>query len=179
MFNVLLQILDDGRLTDGQGRTVNMTHTVVIMTSNIGSHFISELGGRNWEEARRRVMDALRQHFRPEILNRVDELVMFRALSQAELAEIVDIQLGDLARRLAERGIGLAVTDAARRALAEEGFDPVYGARPLRRTIQRRIQDPLALRLLEGEYADGDTVVVDSDGAEYTFRREETVSAAI
>jgi ATP-dependent Clp protease ATP-binding subunit ClpB len=156
-----------------------MTHTVVIMTSNLGSHFISELGGRNWEEARRRVMEALRQHFRPEFLNRVDDIVMFRALSEEQLAEIVGIQLGELERRLAERGVGLVVTDAARRALAEEGFDPVYGARPLRRTIQRRIQDPLALRLLEGEYADGDTVVVDWDGAEYTFRREETVRAAV
>ncbi|NLD71246.1 MAG: ATP-dependent chaperone ClpB [Chloroflexi bacterium] len=179
VFNVLLQVLDDGRLTDGHGRTVNMTNTVVIMTSNIGSQFISELGGRNWEEARRRVMDAMRQHFRPEFLNRVDEVVMFRGLTQEQLGEIVNIQLRDLDRRLAERGIGLEVTPEARRALAEEGFDPVYGARPLRRTIQRRIQDPLALRLLQGEFTDGDTVVVDIDGAEYTFHREETVTATV
>ncbi|HSM50448.1 MAG TPA: type VI secretion system ATPase TssH, partial [Thermoanaerobaculia bacterium] len=108
-----------------------------------------------------------------------DDIVMFRGLTQEQLGEIVGIQLRDLERRLAERGVGLVVTDAARRALAEEGFDPVYGARPLWRTIQRRIQDPLALSLLQGEYADGDTVVVDSDGTEYTFRREETVSAAV
>jgi len=178
VFNVLLQVLDDGRLTDGKGRTVNFSNTVVIMTSNIGSQHISELGGRNWEEARESVLRAMRQHFRPEFLNRIDEIVMFRGLTREQLGEIVGIQLRELQGRLAERGITLEVTPGAQHTLAEEGFDPVYGARPLRRTIQRHIQDPLAMRLLQGEFTDGDTVVVDVDGSEYTFARKERVIAA-
>ncbi len=173
VFNVLLQILDDGRLTDGKGRTVNFSNTVVIMTSNIGSQHLSELGGHNAEEARESVMRALREHFRPEFLNRVDEVVMFHALTKEQLEEIVDIQLRELQSRLAGRDITLDVTLEARHALADEGYDPVYGARPLRRTMQRRLQDPLAMHLLQGDFGDGNTVSVGFDGSDYTFVRSD------
>ena len=171
VFNVLLQILDEGRLTDGHGRTVNFRNTVVIMTSNIGSQWISELGEGREEEMRRRVMEALRQHFRPEFLNRVDETIIFHSLTRAHLGQIVEIQLGYLRRLLADRRIGLQVSERARQALADEGYDPAYGARPLRRTIQRRLQDPLALELLNGRFGEGDTVYVDFDGTDYLFER--------
>ena len=171
VFNVLLQILDEGRLTDGKGRTVNFRNTVIIMTSNIGSQWISELGGGREEEMRRRVMEALRQHFRPEFLNRVDETIIFHSLTRAHLGQIVEIQLRYLQELLAGRRIALQVSDRALQALADEGYDPVYGARPLRRTIQRRLQDPLALELLSGRYAEGDTVCVDYDGNDYVFER--------
>ncbi len=173
VFNVLLQILDEGRLTDGHGRTVNFKNTVVIMTSNIGSQWISELGAGQQEEMRRRVMEALRQHFRPEFLNRVDETIIFHSLTREHLGRIVEIQLRHLRELLAERGLDLQFSERASTALADEGFDPVYGARPLRRTIQRRIQDPLALELLTGLFKVGDTVYVDFDGDNYTFERRE------
>ncbi len=182
VFNVLLQVLDDGRLTDGKGRVVNFKNTVIIMTSNVGSQWISELGGENPERMRERVMEAMRQQFRPEFLNRIDEVVIFHSLTREHLAQIVDIQLGHLDALLADRGYGLRVTDEARRALADEGFDPVYGARPLKRTIQRRIQDPLALHLLQGEFEEGDVIVVDWDGEDYVFtsteREPERVAAS-
>ncbi len=171
VFNVLLQILDEGRLTDGKGRTVNFRNTVVIMTSNVGSQWIGELGGRDDEEMRRRVMDALRQTFRPEFLNRVDEVIIFHSLTREQLGEIVDIQLRRLERRLSEQRLSLQITPAARNALADEGYDPIYGARPLRRAIQRRIQDPLAVQLLRGEFKAGDTIVVDWGAGEFTFQR--------
>jgi ATP-dependent Clp protease ATP-binding subunit ClpB len=174
VFNVLLQILDEGRLTDGKGRTVNFRNTVIIMTSNIGSQWISELGGGNEEEMRRRVMETLRQQFRPEFLNRVDEIIIFHSLTRAQLGSIVEIQLRHLRSLLADRGLDLAFSERAREALADEGFDPIYGARPLRRTIQRRIQDPLALQLLGGTFKTGDTVYVDYDGDSYVFERRET-----
>jgi len=174
VFNVLLQILDEGRLTDGKGRTVNFKNTVVIMTSNIGSQWISELGADQEQEMRRRVMEALRQQFRPEFLNRVDETIIFHSLTRADLGRIVDIQLSHLRALLADRGLDLAFSQSAREALADEGFDPVYGARPLRRTIQRRIQDPLALELLSGGFRSGDTVYVDFDRDAYRFVRHET-----
>jgi len=174
VFNVLLQILDEGRLTDGKGRTVNFKNTVVIMTSNIGSQWISELGADQEQEMRRRVMEALRQQFRPEFLNRVDETIIFHSLTRADLGRIVDIQLSHLRALLADRGLDLAFSQSAREALADEGFDPVYGARPLRRTIQRRIQDPLALDLLSGGFRSGDTVYVDFDRDAYRFVRHET-----
>jgi ATP-dependent Clp protease ATP-binding subunit ClpB len=158
VFNALLQLLDDGRLTDGHGRTVNFKNTVVIMTSNIGSHFIMELGA---DEAEPRVMEALRQHFRPEFLNRVDEIITFHSLSREDLAQIVEIQMGHLRRLLSERKIELELTPAARQHLAEVGYDPLFGARPLKRAIQREIQDPLAMALLEGEFSEGDTVRID------------------
>jgi len=171
VFNVLLQILDDGRLTDGKGRTVNFKNTVVIMTSNVGSEWIGELGTRDTEALRDRVMEALQQRFRPEFLNRVDETIIFHKLTQEQLGEIVDIQVGHLEKLLYDRKIKLQISPAARAALADEGFDPAYGARPLKRTIQRRVQDPLALYLLRGEFREGDTVFVDFAHDEYVFRR--------
>ena len=169
VFNVLLQILDDGRLTDGKGRTVNFKNTVIIMTSNVGSQYISEMSEQGYEAMRQRVMESLRQQFRPEFLNRVDDIIIFHALTREQLAQVVDIQIRSLERWLAARRIGIEITAEARRALASEGFDPVYGARPLKRTIQRRIQDSLAVRLLEGEFKEGDKVLVEYGGDEYRF----------
>jgi ATP-dependent Clp protease ATP-binding subunit ClpB len=175
VFNVLLQVLDDGRLTDGQGRTIDFRNTVLIMTSNLGSQIIQELSqqGRDFETMRDAVMSVLHQHFRPEFLNRVDDVIVFRPLSKDQLTKIVDIQLAYLEKRLAERKITLEVTDAARELLAERGWDPVYGARPLKRAIQRLVQDRLAMLLLAGELSEGDTVNVDAGGAELTFRKAE------
>jgi ATP-dependent Clp protease ATP-binding subunit ClpB len=170
VFNVLLQILDDGRLTDGKGRTVDFKNTVLIMTSNIGSQWIQELQGSEHEEMRRRVLEALRAHFKPEFLNRVDDIVIFHALSIENIKEIVEIQLKNLRRRLAERKMDLHLTERAKQILAKEGFDPVYGARPLKRAIQRLIQDPLALKMLEGEFSEGDSIEIDTGpGDELTF----------
>jgi ATP-dependent Clp protease ATP-binding subunit ClpB len=166
VFNVLLQILDDGRLTDGQGRTVDFTNTIVIMTSNVGSQLIQELAGGDPDEMRKRVTEALRAQFRPEFLNRIDEIVIFNSLDIELIKEIVDIQLKHLRALLAERKIGLELTDAAKEMIAREGYDPVYGARPLKRALQREVQNPLAVRILEGDLSDGDVVVVDvKDGA--------------
>jgi ATP-dependent Clp protease ATP-binding subunit ClpB len=167
VFNVLLQVLEDGRLTDGQGRTVNFKNTVIIMTSNIGSQLILEMRGtdeRNYQRMREQVLEALRRQFRPEFLNRVDEVVVFRALTEAELAKIVDIQLDSLRRRLAERRITLEVTDAARAHLARIGYDPVYGARPLKRVIQREVETPIARLIVAGKLGDGGSVRVDAAG---------------
>ena len=169
VFNVLLQILDDGRLTDGKGRVVNFKNTVVIMTSNVGSQWTSEMGSEDSETMRFRVMEALRQRFRPEFLNRIDETIIFHALTREQLGLIVNIQIHRLEQLLAAQRIGLQVSPAAQMALADEGFDPAYGARPLKRTIQRRIQDPLAMDLLRGEFGEGDTVLVDFAAGEYTF----------
>jgi ATP-dependent Clp protease ATP-binding subunit ClpB len=170
VFNILLQVLDDGRLTDSQGRTVDFKNTVIIMTSNIGSQWISELGPREEAEMRRRVTEALRAHFRPEFLNRVDEIVIFHSLTREQIGQIVEIQLRGLRQRLAERHLSLELTDAAKGLLANEGYDPVYGARPLRRAIQRRILDPLAQAVLRGEFREGETVVVDSADGQIIFR---------
>ncbi|HUS71333.1 MAG TPA: ATP-dependent chaperone ClpB [Anaerolineae bacterium] len=165
VFNVLLQILDEGRLTDGHGRVVNFKNTVVIMTSNIGSQWIRDLAGADEEEMRRRVLEALNQHFRPEFLNRVDEIIIFHSLSLEDLVKIVDIQLVHLEKRLADYKITLQVSEEAKRYLAQEGFDPVFGARPLKRVIQRQLQDPLAREMLEGNFNEGETVrVVLRDG---------------
>ncbi len=171
VFNVLLQILDDGRLTDGHGRTVNMRNTVIIMTSNIGSEWIRDLGGRDDAAMRSRVMEALRQHFRPEFLNRVDEIIIFNSLTREQLVRIVDIQLQRLQKLLEARHITLEVTRAAKEHLAEIGYDPVYGARPLKRAIQRELQDPLAMRLLRGEFQEEDTIRVDARDGRLTFER--------
>jgi ATP-dependent Clp protease ATP-binding subunit ClpB len=160
VFNVLLQILDDGRLTDGQGRTVDFKNTIIIMTSNLGSEYIHEYIDRP-ETMEERVMEVVRGHFRPEFLNRVDEIIIFRALGMAEIKKIVDIQIEHLRKRLAERKIDLDLTDEAKDLVAEKGYDPVYGARPLKRTIQKLIQDPLANEILKGEFKEGDHVVVD------------------
>jgi ATP-dependent Clp protease ATP-binding subunit ClpB len=170
VFNILLQVLDDGRLTDSQGRTVDFTNTIVIMTSNIGSQWITELGGANDAEMRRRVTDALRAHFRPEFLNRVDEVVIFESLTRAQIGAIVEIQLRGLRKRLADRRMDLELTPAAKDLLANEGYDPVYGARPLKRTIQRRILDPLAQQILRGEFHEGETVLADVEDGQLVFR---------
>jgi len=172
VFNVLLQLLDDGRLTDGQGRTVDFRNVVVIMTSNMGSHLFREY--ENADKLRPLLMQELRNTLRPEFLNRIDEVVIFHPLGRDEIARIVDIQLTGLRKRLEDRRIHLEVTDTARALLASEGYDPTFGARPLKRTIQRLVQDPLALHLLEREFVEGDTVVVDAHGQEIAFRKETT-----
>jgi len=170
VFNALLQILDDGRMTDGKGRTVDFKNTVIIMTSNVGSQWIYELAGKDNKEMESRVMDALRSTFRPEFLNRVDEIVIFNSLGTEEIKKIVDIQVAYLSKRLEGNKITLVLTDRARDFIAKTGFDPVYGARPLKRTIQHMIQDPLAVRILEGSIKDGDRVTVDVEKGEVVFR---------
>jgi ATP-dependent Clp protease ATP-binding subunit ClpB len=175
VFNVLLQILDDGRLTDGHGRTVDFKNTVVIMTSNVGSHLILAYRGgddpESFQQMKNDILDALRQQFRPEFLNRVDEIVVFHSLSREHLKEIVEIQLERLRARLAERHITLELTERAREHLAAVGYDPSYGARPLKRVIQKELETPLGRSLLKGDIKDGQTVVVDYDRvkSELTF----------
>ncbi|MDZ4384211.1 MAG: ATP-dependent chaperone ClpB, partial [Nitrospirota bacterium] len=170
VFNILLQLLDDGRLTDSHGRTVDFKNTVVIMTSNIGSQYIQELGGRDEEEMRKRVTEAMRSYFRPEFLNRVDDIVIFHTLGMEELKKIVEIQTGRLHKLLEEKKINLSLTDAAKASLAVEGYDPVFGARPLKRVIHRSLQDPLAMKILDGTIKEGETVVVDVKDREIVFR---------
>ena len=172
VFNVLLQILDDGRLTDGHGRTVDFKNVVIIMTSNVGSTFITELADQQ-DLLRKRVMDALRGQFRPEFLNRVDEIVIFKNLVTAQLMEIVEKETQILAKRLAERKITLDLSDNAKSLIAKEGFDPVYGARPIKRTIQRLVIDPLAQKVLAGEFKEGDTVFVDAQDGKIVFWSEQ------
>jgi ATP-dependent Clp protease ATP-binding subunit ClpB len=174
VLNVLLQLLDDGRLTDGKGRTVDFKNTVIIMTSNLGSQFlINEVT----EGTRRQVMDALREHFRPEFLNRIDEIIFFHALDRGHMKEIIDIQVASLMKRLEERKIHVALTDSAKDQLVREGYDPAYGARPLKRTIQRRVLDPLALKVLEGAFSEGDTITVDGSADGLLFEKRTTVGA--
>jgi ATP-dependent Clp protease ATP-binding subunit ClpB len=172
VFNILLQILDDGRLTDGHGRTVDFKNTVVIMTSNIGSQWIMDLVEKDYEEMRRRVMDAVKAHFKPEFLNRIDELVIFHSLGLEQIKAIVEIQVKKLEQRLLERRIQLKMTEKAKEWLAKEGFDPAYGARPLKRVIQKEIQDKLAMKILEGKFKEGSTVTADMDDkkGELVFR---------
>jgi ATP-dependent Clp protease ATP-binding subunit ClpB len=161
VFNILLQILDDGRLTDGHGRTVDFKNTVVIMTSNIGSQWIMDLGEKDYEEMRRRVMEAVKAQFKPEFLNRIDDLIIFHGLGIEEIKAIVEIQVRKLEQRLLEKRMQLRMTEKAKGWLAKEGFDPAYGARPLKRVIQKEIQDKLALKILEGKFKEGDTITVD------------------
>ena len=164
VFNVLLQLLDDGRLTDSQGRTVDFRNTVIIMTSNIGSTTLIEAGEAGpdaFEGAAEAVRRQLRDHFRPEFLNRVDEIIVFRPLDESQLREIVGLLVKNVERRVADAGLSLEVTDAALTLLAREGYDPVYGARPLRRAIQRQLENPLARRILAGEFSPGETVRID------------------
>ena len=170
VFNVLLQIMDDGRMTDGKGRTVDFKNTVLIMTSNVGSEWIQEMGGKNDAEMKRRVFDALRATFRPEFLNRVDEVVMFNSLGAEEIKKIVEIQIGILATRLEANKINLELTDRAKEFVANSGFDPMYGARPLKRNIQQLIQDPLAVKILEGSVKEGDHVKVDVRDGQVIFQ---------
>jgi ATP-dependent Clp protease ATP-binding subunit ClpB len=169
VFNALLQILEDGRMTDGQGRTVDFKNTVIIMTSNLGSQYIQELAAKDRKEMERRVNTTLREAFKPEFLNRVDETIIFNNLGREEIKSIVEIQLKRLRRNLAQRKLSLEITDPAKALIAEKGYDPVYGARPLKRTIQRLIQDPLAVKILAGEFKEGDRVKIDSEGDELSF----------
>jgi ATP-dependent Clp protease ATP-binding subunit ClpB len=171
VFNVLLQVLDDGRLTDGQGRTVDFKNTVIVMTSNIGSQQIMDLTAKKAEEweIEAAVREMLKQYFRPEFLNRIDETIVFHPLEKSQLARIVEVQLGYLRKRLATRNLKLEITDAAENLLAEEGYDPAYGARPLKRVIQQRVENPLASRILKGEFGEGDTIKVDADPAKHNF----------
>ncbi len=178
VFNLLLQILDDGRLTDGHGRTVNLRNTVIIMTSNVGSQYIGDLVERDDQTMRNRVLEALREHFRPEFLNRVDEMIIFHSLGREQLIEIVGIQLQRLQQLLQQRQITLELSQAAKLYLAEVGYDPVYGARPLKRAIQRELQDPLALHLLRGEFSDGDTIHVDTGDGHLVFTQAAQEAAA-
>jgi ATP-dependent Clp protease ATP-binding subunit ClpB len=175
VFNALLQILDDGRLTDGHGRTIDFKNTIVIMTSNIGSQYIAEVTDE--KQMRDRVMEALRLHFKPEFLNRVDDILIFHRLTREQLRDIVTLQIARLRRLLEERQIGLELTDKARDFLADAGYDPVYGARPLRRAIQHHLQDKLAPMILSGHFKEGDTVVVDADGEGLSFAKEEEEKA--
>jgi ATP-dependent Clp protease ATP-binding subunit ClpB len=180
VFNVLLQMMDDGRLTDGKGRTVDFKNTVIIMTSNLGSSYLQAEGLRSPEEfeaASKQVMNALHGHFKPEFLNRVDDIIIFRPLGKEQLVKIVDLRLEDLRRLLADRKISLELTDAAKELLFTEGYDPNFGARPLKRAIQKLVQDPLALKILDGEVLHGDHVVVDVDkkAGKMTFRVSERV----
>ena len=180
VLNVMLQLLDDGRLTDNKGRTVDFRNAVVIMTSNLGSRQIAEhgLAGAGGDESIRRDVDgALRAHFRPEFINRIDEIIIFHALQRADLLAIVDIQLRQLAHRLQERKVTLELSAAARALIAEEGFDPLFGARPLRRTLQRRLLDPLALAMLDGKIAAGDRVSADARDGALRFEKQDAVSA--
>jgi ATP-dependent Clp protease ATP-binding subunit ClpB len=185
VLNVMLQLLDDGRLTDGKGRTVDFKNTVVIMTSNVGSHFIADAALRDTvtrtegehaldDGTRRHVLDALREHFRPEFLNRVDEIIVFHALTREQMRRIIDIQLRGLMKRLEDRKIRVELTDRAKDLLIAEGYDPAYGARPLKRVIQRRVLDPLAMRVLQGEFGEGSVVQIDAPGGELEFTKMET-----
>ena len=163
VFNILLQILDDGRLTDGHGRTVDFKNTLIIMTSNLGSQLIQDLREKDYEEMQKRVTEVIRSTFKPEFLNRVDEIITFHPLGREEIKKIIEIQLSYLHKRLAEKKLSIRLTDSAKALLVDQGFDPVYGARPLKRTIQKMIQDPLALKLLEGDFAEGVHIEVDVD----------------
>jgi ATP-dependent Clp protease ATP-binding subunit ClpB len=173
---VMLQILDDGRLTDGQGRTVDFKNTIAIMTSNVGSQRILEyrgdFEGTGYERMKEAVLDEMRRQFRPEFLNRVDEIIVFHSLAEEHLKQIVEIQLGRVRARLADRHIGLQLSDAARSNLVRTGYDPAYGARPLKRAIQKKIETPLGRLLLKGEVRDGQTVVVDADSDSGELRFE-------
>ena len=180
VFNVLLQLLDDGRLTDGQGRTVDFKNTVVILTSNLGSHHYADpiSSEANWDETKQRVLDEVRTFFRPEFVNRLDDVIVFRSLGVNEIKQIVRIQLQHLTERLQERRIELHLSDQAYLHLATSGFDPVYGARPLKRAIQREVMNPLAQAILSGDVRDGSSVHVDYADGEFTFRSNEQVRAS-
>ena len=166
VFNLLLQIMDDGRLTDGKGRTVDFKNTVIIMTSNLGASYLQHIKAESREdflEASEKVMEGMRAHFKPEFLNRVDDIIVFNPLAKEQLTKIVELRLRDLRAMLADRKITIELTDAARELLFTEGYDPAYGARPLKRAIQRLIQDPLALKILDGEVLHGDHVIAEAE----------------
>jgi len=169
VFNILLQVLDDGRLTDGHGRTVDLRNTVIVMTSNLGSQRIQSLADEGYDAMKEAVMEVVGQHFRPEFINRVDEMVVFHPLNREQIREIAGIQLDRLRQRLESHGFGLMVSDTALDLLGEAGFDPVYGARPLKRSIQNEIENPLAQKILSGGYASGDTIQVDASDGRFQF----------
>jgi ATP-dependent Clp protease ATP-binding subunit ClpB len=180
VFNVLLQVLDDGRLTDGQGRTVDFRNTVIIMTSNLGSDRIQALAGEDrYTEMKSQVMSVVSQHFRPEFINRVDDMIVFHPLLREQLHEIAQIQIAILSARLAARDLTLRVTDAAIDKLSTAAFDPMYGARPLKRTIQAQLENPLAQQILSGQFAPGDTIVADVTGGDWVFRSDKTDTAEV
>jgi ATP-dependent Clp protease ATP-binding subunit ClpB len=170
VFNVLLQVLDDGRITDGQGRTVDFRNTVIILTSNIGSQFI--LHEENAEQREAKVTEALRGHFRPEFLNRIDEIIIFDRLLRDEITTIVDLQLDRVRKRLAKQGLALALTEKAKEFLGNQGYDPVYGARPLKRAIQHLVLDPLSLDVLDGRFTDGDVIQADVEHGRIVFHAD-------
>jgi ATP-dependent Clp protease ATP-binding subunit ClpB len=178
VFNALLQVLEDGHMTDGQGRTVDFKNTVIIMTSNLGSQHIQELGAKNRKQMEQAVTTALREAFKPEFLNRVDETIIFNSLGRDQIKSIVEIQLKRLRQNLAQRKMALDITEQAKALLAEKGYDPVYGARPLKRTIQRLIQDPLAVKILAGEFTEGDCIRVDTDDDELNFSHGKATTPA-
>jgi ATP-dependent Clp protease ATP-binding subunit ClpB len=180
VFNVLLQVLDDGRLTDGQGRTVDFRNTLIIMTSNLGSEYlVNQPEGEDTSAVREEVMGTVRAHFRPEFLNRVDEIILFHRLQKSEMGRIVEIQFQRLTKLLEERKIVLTLDAAARDWLAAKGWDPAYGARPLKRVIQRNLQDPLAEMILAGEIVDGDRVAISAEGNVLTFNGKAAQTAEI
>ena len=175
VFNILLQVLDDGRLSDNQGHTVDFTNTIIVMTSNIGSQMIQEIAkeGGSEQQMRDAVMETLQTRFLPEFLNRVDEIMIFHPLGPDQIRKIVDLQIARLRKQLAEKGIRLDITNAALGAIAEEGYDPTYGARPLKRVIQQRVQNPLAVEMLKQEFGEGSGVKIGYTDGEFTFEREE------
>jgi ATP-dependent Clp protease ATP-binding subunit ClpB len=173
VFNILLQVLDDGRLTDGHGRTVDFRNTVIVMTSNLGSEVIQELvGEENYSQMREAVMAIVGQHFRPEFINRIDETVVFHPLGKSQIREIARIQIEDLSQRLASRDMTLEVKDGAFDKLGEAGFDPVYGARPLKRAIQNQFENPLAQAILAGRFVPGDQIVVEIKEGDFIFNKK-------
>jgi ATP-dependent Clp protease ATP-binding subunit ClpB len=176
VFNILLQVLDDGRITDSQGRSVDFRNTVVVMTSNIGSDHILDIAGDDsrYDEMQRRVMSALRKHFRPEFLNRIDDTILFHPLGRSELSEIVGLQIKRIEALLSDQKIALEITPAARNYIAEVGYDPTYGARPLKRAIQRQLQNPIATKILENTFTEGDTILIDLAGDQLDFRKKQS-----
>ncbi|VAW83043.1 ClpB protein [hydrothermal vent metagenome] len=179
VFNVLLQVLDDGRLTDGQGRTVDFRNTVIVMTSNLGSQLIQDMvGEENYDRMKSAVMDVVAGHFRPEFINRIDDLVVFHPLGREQIRAITTIQIEYLRQRLAERDLGLELSEATLDRLGEAGFDPVYGARPLKRAIQQQLENPLAQEILAGRFHPGEVIRVDVEGDTLVFRKGETQASA-
>jgi ATP-dependent Clp protease ATP-binding subunit ClpB len=178
VFNVLLQVLDDGRLTDGQGRTVNFKNTVLIMTSNLGSQMIQQMSGQDYQVIKLAVMGEVKSHFRPEFINRIDEIVVFHALDEKNIAAIARVQLKQLEGRVEAMDMSIRVSDTAVAELAKAGFDPVYGARPLKRAIQQRIENPLSKAILEGRFAPKDEIVVDAKNGVFSFEKAKAARKA-
>jgi ATP-dependent Clp protease ATP-binding subunit ClpB len=170
VFNIMLQILDDGRMTDGHGRTVDFKNTIVIMTSNVGSQYVQELATSDRKEMEKRVTEALRSSFRPEFLNRIDEIIIFQNLTTDDILKIVDIQMNRLGRRLADRNIELILTNGTKELIAQKGYDPIFGARPLKRVIQQYIENPLSLEILEGKIPEGARIRAETDGDNIVFK---------